>query len=71
MKKKYNVHIIEKRCKMCGICVGFCPEKVLDMNINSIPEIVNSDSCIGCNICYQKCPEIAVIVEGKEIRQSE
>jgi len=65
MKKKYNVHIIESRCKMCGLCVGFCPQKVLEAKINTIPEVLNPDKCIGCKLCYQKCPDIAIFVEER------
>lgn len=71
MKKEYDVHIVDKRCKMCGICVSFCPQKVLDIKINSIPEVINIESCSGCKLCYQRCPEIAILVDEKEVPQNE
>jgi 2-oxoglutarate ferredoxin oxidoreductase subunit delta len=67
MKKQYTISIEEKRCKKCGICVAFCPKKVLDIKINSIPTVVNEEECIGCNWCYLRCPEIAIFVKEKEV----
>lgn len=66
MKKKYDIQVVEKRCKMCGICVNFCPQKVFDLKINSVPEVINAGSCSGCKLCYQRCPEIAIFVNEKE-----
>ncbi|MEA4846178.1 MAG: 4Fe-4S binding protein [Clostridiaceae bacterium] len=65
MKKKFDIRIVEKRCKQCGICVSFCPQKVLDIKLNSVPEEVNPDSCTGCKLCYQRCPDIAIFVEER------
>jgi len=71
MKKKYEIHVIEKRCKLCGICVSFCPQKVLDIKANSVPVAVDLDNCIGCMLCYKRCPEIAIFVDEKEVAQNE
>jgi len=66
MKKNYTITINENRCKMCGICVGFCPQQVLEMKRNSLPQVINAQRCSGCLLCYKRCPDIAIIVEDKE-----
>jgi len=70
MKKRYSIRIVEKRCKQCGICVNFCPKNVLEIEINSAPRVVNPDSCIGCRLCYQRCPDVAIFVEEGEAVQN-
>jgi 2-oxoglutarate ferredoxin oxidoreductase subunit delta len=66
VKKQYEVVVKQDRCKRCGICVAFCPKNVLDIKINSAPEVVKPEECIGCNFCYLRCPEIAIFVLEKE-----
>ena len=41
-----KIHI--ERCKGCGICVAFCPKKVLAINEIEKVEIVNEKDCIKC-----------------------
>ena len=41
-----KIHI--ERCKGCGICVAFCPKKVLAVNEIEKVEIVNEKDCIKC-----------------------
>ena len=63
------VHIIEERCKGCGICVEFCPRNLLAMSerTNSkgyhIPKVVDDRSCINCGLCALLCPDFAIFVE--------
>lgn len=64
--KKHSISVIKNRCKKCGICVAFCPQKVLDIKINSCPEAVNPDKCVGCKLCYKRCPDMAIFVDEKE-----
>ncbi|MBW2564503.1 MAG: 4Fe-4S binding protein [Deltaproteobacteria bacterium] len=49
-----EIHIIESRCKGCGLCVEFCPRGVLKMS-----DKFNS-ACVGCHFCEEVCPEFAI-----------
>ncbi|WP_422443757.1 4Fe-4S binding protein [Thermoanaerobacterium sp. DL9XJH110] len=66
MEKRYSISVNKKRCKKCGICVAFCPKKVLEIKINAVPHVVRPEDCIGCNWCYLRCPDIAIFVEKEE-----
>lgn len=49
----------ENKCIGCGVCVNFCPAKVLQMKMNDekIYEVMASDGCIEkCDICLKICP---------------
>ena len=53
-----------ERCKGCGICTAFCPEKILvlgdQLNANGYPFVtmVDAEACRGCRICYLMCPDV-------------
>ncbi len=63
---KFQVIIDKERCKSCGYCVKFCPQKILkiDSTFNSKsyhPAIVEDiKKCKGCKICALVCPEAAI-----------
>lgn len=48
-------------CKGCGVCVAFCPKKVLGLKKEKVT-IVN-DGCIMCGQCELRCPDYAIYVE--------
>jgi len=52
-------------CKGCGICVEFCPKKVLELKDGKV-RIKDIDSCITCGQCELRCPDYAIYLGGKE-----
>lgn len=70
---KGKVHIIEERCKGCGLCIDFCPTGVLRKSerLNEkgyhLPEQLEiseeGKSCVACGFCQVVCPEFAIWVE--------
>ena len=48
-------------CKGCGICVAFCPKKVLECKTKV--KVVNLDACIYCGQCEMRCPDYAIYLE--------
>lgn len=68
----YNNEIVTEKlvinknwCKGCGICVNFCPRKVLILE-NEKVEIVDIDKCIECGQCELRCPDYAIYLRGKK-----
>ena len=62
-KKLYDVSFFHSWCKSCGICVEFCPKKIIKSDKTGEPEIFDTDSCIGCRFCEIHCPDFAITVE--------
>ena len=60
---KILIEINEQWCKGCGICVEFCPKKVLAMNRRGKPEVIDLESCTKCQLCDLRCPDFAITVE--------
>ena len=52
-------------CKGCGICVAFCPKKVLGLKEQKIA-ILDIDSCIKCGQCELRCPDYAIYLKEVE-----
>jgi len=72
-KKEYSmrIEINPDLCKGCGICITFCPQKVLTMElIKEVPVVSDIEKCIGCCFCELRCPDFAIEVikeDEKEI----
>ena len=58
-----SLKLITARCKGCGICVNFCPKKVLAINEIEKCEAVAPELCINCGQCEMRCPDFAIFVE--------
>jgi 2-oxoglutarate ferredoxin oxidoreductase subunit delta len=63
-----KLYIEDKYCKGCGICIEFCPAKILKpaQKINSrgyfLPESDEMDKCKQCGMCSLLCPDFAIVV---------
>jgi 2-oxoglutarate ferredoxin oxidoreductase subunit delta len=55
-------------CKGCGVCVGFCPVKVLKIEDDKCV-IAHRDKCIFCGQCELRCPDNAIYIGGKKDEQ--
>lgn len=65
-KGKSKVTVYPDWCKGCGICVEFCPGKVLELSDQGKCMVVREDDCIRCGFCELHCPDFAIIVKDKE-----
>ncbi|NLP05787.1 4Fe-4S binding protein [Candidatus Fermentibacteria bacterium] len=65
------VHIFHEWCKGCGICVAFCPKKVLEMGRGQKAHVVHPELCIKCYMCARRCPDLAVTVTEELERMRE
>jgi 2-oxoglutarate ferredoxin oxidoreductase subunit delta len=60
------------RCKGCGLCVGVCPRRALEMSQqlnsagNSYVEVTDIDKCTACGMCFQMCPDMAIEIEKRK-----
>jgi 2-oxoglutarate ferredoxin oxidoreductase subunit delta len=65
-KVQGTIHVVVNRCKGCGFCIAFCPQKVLEFSedYNSqgyhYPRLTSADGCTGCDLCGLYCPDFAI-----------
>jgi 2-oxoglutarate ferredoxin oxidoreductase subunit delta len=66
-KKKLKEHLIDRDwCKGCGICVEFCPKKVLELDDKDKVVAARPDECIACSLCELRCPDLAIEIVKEE-----
>ncbi len=66
-KKKLKELVINRDwCKGCGICVSFCPKKVLELDSKDKAIVVRPEDCISCKLCELRCPDLAIEVLTEE-----
>jgi 2-oxoglutarate ferredoxin oxidoreductase subunit delta len=67
-KRKLKAHHINREwCKGCGICVAFCPKKVLELDESDKAVAVRAEDCIACRLCELRCPDLAIEIETEEV----
>lgn len=59
------IRINEKWCKGCGICIAFCPAKVLVARQDGKAFAANPKACTRCGLCESRCPDYAISVGGR------
>ena len=63
-----EIEIDEELCKGCGLCIMFCPQKVLEpseeLNRKGVfpPRVVDIDKCVKCHLCEFICPDFSISV---------
>ena len=62
MRRKYDVEINRSWCKRCGLCYWICPTGALTEGELKYPIVADAGKCIGCMMCENVCPEMAVDV---------
>ncbi len=61
MKRESTIPL--ERCKGCGICVEFCPKKVLQLDKLGKIFVARPEDCIACGQCELRCPDYAIFVD--------
>jgi 2-oxoglutarate ferredoxin oxidoreductase subunit delta len=67
-----TVHIDEKLCKGCGLCIYYCNNSVLQISDRrnqkgfNIAEVCQPENCNTCRMCEINCPDFSIYVEKKK-----
>ncbi len=61
--KTTKVLVSQDWCKKCGICIAFCPKKVLEGDELGRVIVARPDQCIACKTCERLCPDFAINIE--------
>lgn len=61
-------------CKACGLCVAFCPRRVLSpgKKVNALgyrATVYDGAGCIGCGTCFYVCPEPGAVTVIRPARK--
>ena len=46
-------YVREQRCKACGLCIKWCPERTISMQEDKA--VIDQSGCIGCAECLSVC----------------
>ncbi|GAB7023386.1 4Fe-4S dicluster domain-containing protein [Salidesulfovibrio brasiliensis] len=65
-KGQSKVTVYPDWCKGCGVCVSFCPAKVLELDETGKCHVAREDDCIHCGFCELHCPDFAIVVTDKK-----
>ncbi|WP_028588547.1 4Fe-4S dicluster domain-containing protein [Desulfocurvus vexinensis] len=66
-KGQTRITIYPDWCKACGLCVAFCPAKVLEIDVAAgCARAVREEECINCGFCELHCPDFAIVVTPRD-----
>jgi 2-oxoglutarate ferredoxin oxidoreductase subunit delta len=71
VKAKAEIVINRDFCKGCGICVSFCPKKVLELDEHEKAVARRPENCSACRVCELRCPDLAIEMKASPIREGE
>lgn len=63
-RENIEIKINKEWCKGCGICIAFCPKKVLGYDQEGKVEMLDRENCIKCGQCELRCPDMAIFLGG-------
>jgi 2-oxoglutarate ferredoxin oxidoreductase subunit delta len=66
MTARKKITVYQYWCKKCGICIAFCPKKVLQEDESGYPILKDDQGCTGCGFCELRCPDFALAVNNGE-----
>jgi NAD-dependent dihydropyrimidine dehydrogenase PreA subunit len=58
----YTVKVDYNECEDNRMRLEVCPEDVFEV-VNSVIKVVREESCTGCNLCVENCPQGAISVD--------
>ncbi|HET9579663.1 MAG TPA: 4Fe-4S dicluster domain-containing protein [Usitatibacter sp.] len=58
----YRINLYRELCKACGLCVSWCPQKVLENDAQMYPVAAHPELCVNCKACERHCPDFAIEV---------
>jgi NAD-dependent dihydropyrimidine dehydrogenase PreA subunit len=66
--KKKTVIVDYSKCQPCKmqICIGVCPEGVIEEGADKKPQITDDASCTSCGVCADLCPTHAITIKPKQ-----
>jgi NAD-dependent dihydropyrimidine dehydrogenase PreA subunit len=60
-RNRFDIELVENRCRGAAECVQVCPRDVLEMNGRRRKVVVaRPEACIRCGACIVQCPEDAL-----------
>ena len=66
----FVVKLTRDRCKSCGLCIEFCPRRLLalgsELNARGVKPAGfegPAEKCSGCGNCATMCPDAAIEIE--------
>lgn len=65
-RRRGQVTVFPNWCKGCGLCVAFCPMKVLEQKEDGRVIVAHPEKCTACRWCELHCPDFAIFVNEVE-----